>query len=186
MDGAPVYRLRSPRWRLLTAGEIAMASLLFHDAIDYPHVRIHAHRYMPFQPKNCAMTPNGSMYFHKSCCLVDFSTGSEHARHWFMHEMVHVWQHQLGYPVRLRGAVRLGLRYQYTLAPDRVLADYNMEAQGDLLADYFVLLHLGSSAPMRQSRYANDLALYRTVLAPFLADPSDPANLPKGIIGRLF
>ncbi len=179
--------LHSRRWRPLTAGEIAMAALLFGDAIDYRKTRIYNRRYLPFgmQPKNCAMTPNGSLYFHSSCCLLDFSSGSEHARHWFMHEMAHVWQHQLGYHVRLRGALRIGLSYEYRLAMDKTLADFNMEAQGDLLADYFVLKHLGSASAMRQPRYANDLPLYEHVLADFLRDPAHRENLPKGIVRRL-
>jgi len=74
--------------RALTAGEIALASLLFRDSIDYTRVRIHGRRYMPFQPKNCAMTPNGSMYFHRSCFLDDYSRATISGRHWFMHEMV--------------------------------------------------------------------------------------------------
>lgn len=164
-----------------------MAALLFGDAIDYHKVRIYNRRYLPFglQPRNCAMTPNGAIYFHKSCCLLDFSTGSEDARHWFMHEMVHVWQHQLGYPVRLRGAVRLGLSYRYELALDKTLADYNMEAQGDLLADYFVLKHLKSAASLRQRRYADSLVLFEHVLAGFLVNPANRKNLPKGIVSRL-
>ena len=164
-----------------------MASQLFGDAIDYRAVRIFNRRYLPFglQPKNCAMTPNGAIYFHKSCCLVDFAAGSEPARHWFMHEMVHVWQHQLGYPVRLRGAVRIGLSYRYTLALDKTLADFNMEAQGDLLADYFVLRYLGSASAMRQPAYANDLPKYEQVLAQFLANPSSRKNLPSGILPHL-
>ncbi len=176
-----------PRFRALTEGEAAMAARLFGDAVDYARVRIFNRRYLPFglQPKNCAMTPNGAMYFHQSCCLLDFSNGSEDARHWFMHEMVHVWQHQLGYPVRLRGAVRLGLSYHYELAPGRRLADYNMEAQGDLLADYFVLRHLASSASMRQRRYAEALPLFEQVLADFLHNPADRKNLPKCILSRL-
>ena len=41
-----------------------MASLLFRDAIDYRRVRIFNRRYLPYlQPKNCAMSPNGSIYF---------------------------------------------------------------------------------------------------------------------------
>jgi hypothetical protein len=82
--------LHGKRFRALAAGEVAMARRLFGDAIDYPVVRIFNRRYLPFglQPKNCAMTPNGAMYFHSSRCLRDFSAGSEHARHWFMHEMV--------------------------------------------------------------------------------------------------
>lgn len=185
MDFLPFRRLRAPRWRLLTAGEIAMASLLFRDAIDYRRVHIYGRRYMPFQPKNCAMSPNGAIYFHQSCCLLDFSAGSETARHWFMHEMVHVWQHQLGYPVRLRGAVRIGLSYQYRLAQDKTLADFNMEAQGDVLADYFALRFLGSPASMRQPQYADQLALFETVLASFLSQPANIKNLPRGILPLL-
>jgi hypothetical protein len=179
MDVVPFNRPHFHQSRLLTAGEIAMASLMFADAIDYRRVRIHARRYMPFQPSNCAMTPNGSLYFHKSCCLLDFSSGSEHARHWFLHEMAHVWQHQLGYAVRLRGAVRIGLSYAYDLDPGKTLADFNMEAQGDVLADYFALRHLGSSASMRQPRYSDSLPLYEAVLAGFLANPASVANLPR-------
>ncbi|WP_460836115.1 Rhs element Vgr protein [Massilia agri] len=161
----------------MTANEIAMASLLFGDAIDYRRVRIHGRRYMPFQPKNCCMTPNGSMYFHRSCFLPDYTRGDPGAIHWFMHEMVHVWQHQLGYPVRLRGAVRIGLPYAYTLREDATLADYNMEAQGDLLADYFVLKFLRKPGAMRQGRYRDSLALYERVLASFLDNPRSRSHL---------
>ena len=173
------------RWRPLTEGEIALASLLFGDAIDYARVRIHARRYMPFQPKNCCMTPNGSMYFHASCFLDDYSQASPSGQHWFMQEMVHVWQHQLGYPVRLRGAVRIGLEYSYALREGATLADYNMEAQGDLLADYFVLKFLRRPDAMRQRQYGNGLALYERVLAGFLADPRDRASLHRGLAGRI-
>jgi len=180
MDSLAFRRQRPHLWRLLTAGEIAIASLLFHDAVDYRRVRIYGRRYMPFQPKNCAMTPNGSMYFHHSCFLDDYAQASLTGQHWFMHEMVHVWQHQLGYPVRLRGAIRIGLPYHYDLHADATLADYNMEAQGDLLADYFVLKFLECPEAMRQRRYQHDLALYERVLAGFLADPGSRDNLHRG------
>jgi len=69
-----------------------MASLLFRDAIDYLRVRIHGRRYTPFQPKNCAMTPKGSMYFHAFCFLDDYAQASPSGQHWFIHEMVNLWQ----------------------------------------------------------------------------------------------
>ncbi|MCS0592580.1 hypothetical protein ACFQ09_06205 [Massilia norwichensis] len=78
--------------RPLTVGEIALASMLFRNAIDYTRVRIHSRRYMPVQPKNCCMTPNGSMYFHASCFLDDYSQANLTGQHWFMHEMVLLWQ----------------------------------------------------------------------------------------------
>lgn len=166
--------------RPLTPSEVGLAASLFGESINYERVRVHARRYMPLQPKNCCMTPNGSMYFHRSCFLPDYSRGSPSAVHWFIHEMVHVWQFQLGYAVRLRGAVRVGLSYDYELVPGKVLADYNMEAQGDLLADYLALKHINSPVSMRQQRYAGSLSLYEGVLAGFLADPASVANLPRG------
>ncbi len=175
------------RARPLTAGEIEMASLVFGGAIDYARVRVHNRRYLPFglQPKNCAMSPNGSIYFHHSCFLPDYAAGDPAARHWFMHEMAHVWQHQLGYPVRLRGALRVGLAYHYELRIGATLADYNMEAQGDLLADYFVLKHLRAPGAMRQRRYRHSLALFEAVLAHFLRDPASRDNLHRGLARRL-
>ncbi|MGZ8291192.1 MAG: Rhs element Vgr protein [Telluria sp.] len=180
----PAARPRARQDRLLTDGEVAMARMVFGDALDYGRVRIFRRRYLPFgmQPRNCAMSPNGSIYFHQSCCLPDFSRGDDHAKHWFMHEMVHVWQHQLGYPVRLRGAIRIGLGYDYELDSGKTLADYNMEAQGDLLADYFVLAHLCSARTMRQPRYADRGPLFEKVLANFLQNPGDRSNLPRGFI----
>ena len=172
--------------RPLSAREIQMVSLLFGDAIDYARVRVHNRRYLPLvQPRNCAMTPNGSIYFHHSCFLPDYAAGDPGTIHWFMHEMVHVWQHQLGYPVRLRGAIRIGLPYGYELRQDAQLADYNMEAQGDLLADYFVLKFLRRPDAMRQRQYGNALALYERVLAGFLANPGDRASLHRGLAGRI-
>jgi hypothetical protein len=173
--------------RPLAAGEIAMASLLFGQAIDYARVRVHNRRYLPFglQPRNCAMSPNGSIYFHHSCFLPDYSRGDPPAKHWFMHEMVHVWQHQLGYPVRLRGALRLGLSYHYELREDATLADYNMEAQGELLADYFMLKHMGKPETMSQQRYRENLALYEQVLARFLDNPASRNHLHRGLARRL-
>ena len=161
-----------------------MASALFGAAIDYAKVRIINRRYMPFQPKNCAMTPNGRLYFHHSCFLDDYSAGDVQAQHWFMHEMAHVWQHQLGYPVRLRGAIRIGLGYRYRLRAGATLADFNMEAQGDLLADYFVLKFLENPAAMRWREHAGSLALFEAVLGGFIANPASRANLPRTLRRR--
>ncbi|OWQ45938.1 Rhs element Vgr protein [Roseateles noduli] len=157
-----------------------MARLLFKDALDYTVIKVHKDEYLPFglQPDDTAMTPNGEMYFNKAYFKEDFSQGEDGDKHWFMHEMVHVWQHQLGYWVRLRGAIRIGLSYKYELKSGQTLGDYNMEAQGDLLADYFALKHLASPDAMSQRQYAKSLPLFEEVLKSFIADPADKANLP--------
>jgi hypothetical protein len=85
-----------------------------------------------------------------------------------------------GYPVRLRGAIRIGLPYHYVLREGATLADYNMEAQGELLADYWALKYLKKPDVMRQQRYCHSLSLYEAVLSHFLRDPGSPSNLPRG------
>jgi hypothetical protein len=173
--------------RALTSGEIAIARLVFADAIDYSTVRVHDTGYLPFglQSAHTAMAPNGHLYFPKACFRDDFSTDLA-SQMWFIHEMTHVWQHQLGYWVRLRGAVRIGLGYGYTLAPARRLRDYNMEAQGNLIADYFALAHRGDEGrrQLYERKYRNHpdaLALFETVLADFNDDPAHPRNLPPRV-----
>jgi hypothetical protein len=177
---APPALTPEGRSRPLREGEKMMAFKIFGRSLDYSQVRVHNEEFLPFglQPNNTAMTPNGELYFNPTRFKEDFSAGPNHEKHWFMHEMVHVWQYQLGYPVMWRGAIRIGLPYEYTLDAAKKLGDYNMEAQGDLLADYFGLKFLRDATTMAQPQYRNSLPLYEQVLSLFLADPSDTDNLP--------
>jgi hypothetical protein len=173
------------KYRPLTGGEIEMAHLLYRDGIDYGQVRIYREPFLPFglQGRNTAIAPNGNIYFHPERCSEDFSDAPNNDKHFYMHEMAHVWQKQLGYPVMLRGAIRIGLPYTYTLFEDRQLGDYNMEAQGDLLADYFALKFLRDpqcmAERMRGIYGMTDIALYEKVLRNFLADPVNRRNRPR-------
>ncbi len=166
--------------RPLTKGEIDMAWMLFQDAIDYSKVKVHGEPYLWFglQPKNVAMTPDGEMYFHPLEYREDFSKEDDYRKHWFIHEMVHIWQHQLNYPVKIRGAIRLGLDYKYVLLANKKLADHNMEAQGDLIADYFVLKFLDSTEAMAQQKYKNSQKTFEEVLGDFFKNRKSPKNLP--------
>ncbi|MFZ3289984.1 MAG: hypothetical protein WA191_24460 [Telluria sp.] len=171
--------------RALTRGEIDIAWVIFRDAIDYAKVKVHAERYLPFglQAKNVAMTPNGEMYFDESAFKDDFSSPHDiDMQMWFMHEMVHVWQYQLGYPVRLRGAIRMGLNYDYTLSPGKRLSSYNMEAQGNILSDFFALKFRSAPHALYEAKYRNApdaRVLYESVLQDFLANPKSPTHLPQ-------
>jgi hypothetical protein len=180
--GPPRHPLKTPEGdsRPLQPGEISMASSIFGSAIDYRRARVHNGEYLPFglQPDDTAMTPNGEMYFNPKHFKEDFSQSIFRDMHWFMHEMVHVWQYQLGYPVKWRGAIRIGLGYEHTLAANKRLHDYNMEAQGNLLSDYWAVSQFTNPPVLWEPKHRNDLALYRAVLAGFIADPSDKKNLP--------
>lgn len=174
-----MQKLRRP----LTAGEIAMARSVFQDAIDYARVRVVRGSFLPFnlQDQNTAMTPRGSIYFMPAQYRDDFSREQAGGKLFFIHEMVHVWQWQLGYSCMLHGlllAITGGyLRqraYRYdNSAPGRPLSSYNMEQQGELIAHYFGATQLGVPTMMA------GLPFLREALAGFLRLPGDPALLPR-------
>lgn len=172
--------VRARHSRPLTDGEIVNCRRLFGNAVDYTRVRIHARGwFFGWQWRHTAMAPDGHVWFLPDDYRADFSREPAWRLLWFMHEMVHVWQWQLGYPVMCRGALRVGLSYRYALLPNRRLGDFNMEAQGDLLADWFALRWLGAPDAMRQPHYARHAWLFEEVLGDFLADPAHPVNLPR-------
>jgi hypothetical protein len=186
----PLPRTSDRRVRSLTPDEIALARLVFRDAIDYSTVRVHARPYLPFglQPPHTAMAPNGNLYFPPACHQDDFAACGIPDQMWFIHEMTHVWQFQLGYWVRTRGAIRIGLDYGYRLGVGSRLSDYNMEAQGNLLADYFALRFRDAPSRLYEPRYRHApdaLALFEAVLADFIDAPSDRRHLPKRRAARL-
>jgi hypothetical protein len=196
--------------RKLTEGEIALAKELFKDAIDYDKVRIHKHEYKGsiftqlFQTTDAAVTPNGEMYFlvdkqGKEGYMEDFSKPrdpnnkrSMREKQWFMHEMVHVWQYQLGYdlqtPENKINAVKPGGR-DYTLEPKNRLKDYNMEQQGNILCDYWLTKDHNRQDYLWEKKYRRPkdtiinsgfLALVELVLSDFFKNRKDAANLPPG------
>ncbi len=57
--------LKKAGLRLLTLGEIRLATELYRDSIHYHRVWVHHGSYLPFgmQENNTAMTPNGEIGF---------------------------------------------------------------------------------------------------------------------------
>jgi LysM repeat protein len=168
--------------RLLTAGETAMARLIFKDSIDYSKVKVHKETYLPFgwQDDNTAMTPNGEMYFSPKRFNEDFSAGDD--KTWFIHEMTHVWQYRLGYSVSwtgikffISGKYSDDSAYEYDQVRDidKTLPDFNMEQQGDLIAHYFAARYLNDKT------YIKRITFLEHVLVGFLRDPKNAALLPK-------
>jgi hypothetical protein len=183
--------------RPLTAGEIAMAKPVFKDSINYSAVRLHNEEYLPFgfQDDQTAMTPNGGMYFNPDMYAQypDFSQTQDYEKMWFMHEMVHIWQYQLGYSVTWHGfwiAVTGGYfggrayrvdrsdykdpRDSSKDSPDlhKTLPDFNMEQQAVIVSEYFGAKHLGDSG------LSYNLPFYERVLKEFIRNPKNAALLP--------
>lgn len=127
--------------RPLSTGEFDNATALFGSAIALDRVKVHARRYLPFQPRNVAMAPNGHIYFPKPSYKPDFSTSVPDLA-WILHELTHVWQHQHGIWVRLRGALAVG-RYDYgdLGETDRAFTRFNIEQQAAIVGDYVLTTH---------------------------------------------
>ncbi|WP_211455441.1 PAAR domain-containing protein [Collimonas antrihumi] len=179
--------------RQLTAGEIEMAKKIFRDSVDYSTVKVHNGAYMVGAGDN-AMTPNGEMYFPKDYYQPDYSTGDDSDRIWFIHEMTHVWQYQLGYSVKWAG-IKIQIKGGYRYAPsqvvaraykydpiadrDKSLSDFNMEQQGDLVSHYFDAVYLSGEGYAPHWQRVQLLPFLQVVLANFLQNPSDTSLLPK-------
>lgn len=133
------YRIKEGGLRLLTTGEIQLAQSVFLSTIDYSKVWIHRESYLPFnlQSKHTAMTPNGEIYF-RSEYRDDFSQSTDDMQHMFIHEMSHVWQRARGMSVMGRGLASWMVSYHYTL-DGRLLSEYSMEQQAQIIADHFIL-----------------------------------------------
>jgi len=127
--------------RILTTGEISLAKELFASSIFYNKVWVHHGSYLPLnlQDKNTAMTPNGEIWFETNVYYDDFSLSEVNFQQLFLHEMMHVWQHQKGMLVRTRGLMSWAADYYYHLNKNK-LSDYSMEQQAGIVADYWLLI----------------------------------------------
>jgi len=129
--------------RKLTDREVFLATFIFKDAIDYSKVRIDERAYLGPKQYNF--------------CYVSFNTINSWGKmsdDIFIHELTHIWQYQhVGavYIPRALHAQRSSEGYNYGGLPGLRLAvqqnkrfiDFNYEQQGDLVADYFRILHGG-------------------------------------------
>ena len=122
--------------RPLTEGEVKMAKEVFGDALDPNKTRVHRKRWWLFQRRGMAMAPNGDIYFHPNDFVDDFSQLGIGSRTWFVHELTHVWQHQQGVNVTLRGMMNRNYNYS-PLNVSRSFSSYGIEAQASIVADYY-------------------------------------------------
>ncbi len=132
--------------RPLTEAERNLAASVFGPSIDYSQVQIVRRSWWPFQTRNIAMAPNGSIYFHPKGDLwcSDFGATHVHRQGLFIHEMTHVWQHQKG--IWLPLARHPFCRYSYALKPGWPLHRYGLEQQAEIVRHAF-LLREGASVP---------------------------------------
>ncbi|WP_461455172.1 vgr related protein [Parasphingorhabdus sp.] len=125
--------------RQLTEAEINLCRSVFADAIDYRTVQIFNRKWWPFQPRRVTMAPDGNLWFHPKGGLFrdDYAQTDLNLQGLFIHEMVHVWQHQQG--VFLPIARHPFCRYDYRLIPGKAFADYGIEQQAEIVRHDFLL-----------------------------------------------
>ncbi|WP_374945018.1 vgr related protein [Sphingomonas sp.] len=132
--------------RTLTAGETALAASVFGTAIDYGQVTLVRRKWAFFQPRDVVMAPRGHIHFHPAGdqWRDDFAAAPLDAQGLFIHEMVHVWQHQRG--VFLPLARHPWCRYDYAFKPGQAFARYGIEQQAEIVRHAF-LLRNGATVP---------------------------------------
>jgi hypothetical protein len=124
---------------MLTARETTLARSIFGDAIAYDRVRIHNRKFWWFQPQKITMAPDGHLWFHPKNDLFcdDFCERDLSLQGLFIHELVHVWQHQSGIFLPLRR--HPFCRYDYSLKPGCKLGQYGIEQQAEIVRHIFLL-----------------------------------------------
>lgn len=185
--------------RLLTEGEKRMADSVFgKNTINYDKVLV-LKRIQFTTTDTRASAPFGQIIYPTDKFKDDFSSPNISAldKATFIHEMTHIWQYQLKYPVAKNGVIIQlknelgGSVYAYSLSSNKKLKDYNMEQQGDIIADYYMMYHFygatnvilsGISSSGKPYFQNKQQSAYLTVLSDFLREPKNASkNLPANL-----
>nr|WP_228711832.1 zinc protease [Acinetobacter sp. FDAARGOS_515] len=197
--GATVIKIGTKRQ--LTSGEIRMSQLVFKNSIDYSKVWIHVGGLIHTATGN-AMTPAGEIYISSKDYVEnqDFSLSRPNIKHWFIHEMAHVWQYQNGAKTGWLG-LKQGCNGGYTTEVQSVdsanelkaydtdllgrdankkFQDFNFEQQGRIIEFYFDSNFLKNEEPHRKHLQIS-LKLHNRVMAiliDFVKNPKNSSLLP--------
>ncbi|MGP5552015.1 hypothetical protein [Psychrobacter celer] len=185
--------------RKLTSGEKQMARTIFQDSINYNLVFICRGGIFHNVTENARTIGNEVTLPSKSYdSYPDFSNNSvsQNKKNWFIHEMAHVWQFQLGYNTLLAGAcifargdyfgggakhndksVNKPMAYSLNIIKDnKDFPNYNMEQQAEIIAHYYDI-----SVRKTRSDYYQYRDIYYKILKVFFSNPYDRALLPTGV-----
>ncbi len=86
------------------------------------------------------------------------------------------------YPVRLHGllvTIRGQSAYRYTIGPDNIFHDYDMEQQGDIVSDYYAVNIRKNYKVIIHEDNVDTSGRLNWVMAQLLRDPKNVDNLPK-------
>lgn len=141
------FNIKEFEWRKLTEGEIKIAKIVFDNLINYDEVKIFNIPYLPWQPNDILMAPNGHLFINKKNYSKDYSKHSLSTQALFIHELTHILQFQkhtnvLMHGLVLQSAYYLSFKqynpYKYSLVEGKAFGQYNIEQQGDIARDIFL------------------------------------------------
>ena len=141
------FNMREFTYRGLTSDEIALAQSVFGDLINYHAIKIFNIPYLPWQPTNIFIAPNGNLFLHQQYFRSDYCKCSMDLQGIFIHELAHILQFQRGTNVILKGMfLQIGYYlsfkkynpYKYTFIQGKAFRNYNIEQQGDIARDIFL------------------------------------------------
>lgn len=204
VGGVPEHtsQIKVSATRGLTPAEIAMAKSIFKDSINYQQVKLCRGNLFHNLTGNAQVLGNNitfpaDIYNIYSKGNIDFSnTVKENHQVWFIHEMVHIWQNQLGSSTLAHGAcIFVGGKYfsgdgiqngkpsnklrayDYDIVKDDIdFPDYSLEQQAEVVSHYFEIVKYGKDA-----KFYSLKTYYEKCLAYFLKNPNEPLLLPKNI-----
>ena len=152
--------------RPLTPAEITLAGSVFGPALNVHTVTVRRAKYWAFHPWWVTMAPDGHIWCHP-CGFnwsADYAAGTPGTQAHFIHELVHVWQVQVGGHLALRRPPMA--RYGYRVSPGKPFARYGIEQQACIVADAFrarargdadTLAQLAPMLPFGGWQWASDL-----------------------------
>ena len=152
--------------RALTDSEIAIAKSIYGNKINYRRVRLDEYAYLgPKQQRICYV----SFYLINSWGKMSDAL--------LIHELAHIWQYEQMGAVYMPSALvaqnsNVGYDYggvkglQNALGTSGNLCSFNLEQQGDILADYFRIRN--GQVPEWGDGQPKDLAIYNAVIQPAL------------------
>lgn len=171
---------------------------IFKGKVNPDLIKVHEGKYLgKVQDDMVAMTPNGEMYFPTALYRDNFADANIKKLneqkylddlYLFVHELVHVWQHQLKYDVKGHGAKIAAQSLGYLLInpykTHRVIkkrnhfSEFNMEQQADIIAYEYMYWEKNGH------EYRDDISLTKQIdrvkfVKQFEQDPSNTDLLPK-------
>lgn len=201
----PTEKINIIARRRLTDREILMCRTVFKDSIDYKKIWVVMGGFVQSLAET-AITPFGYIITLPRKDYIenkDFSKARPEIKHWFMHEVTHVWQNALGFKgISKVKRVCRGEYFRTTGSPDSIdgndlvpyatdlmgrdlykkFNEFNYEQQGRIIEFYFDAKFLKYSIPERKHHQLS-LKLERYVLftlKEFIENPNDPSLLPSG------